>query len=79
MALRVFNDDVEIMQFHDMLVEGIVLVEVNDVEGIMRLHELFVDGTARVEVNDDVELSHIHISEPTRLGMISSSVYCLSN
>src|SRR5450756_778266 len=46
--------------------DGQVVGDVQDAEALFALHG-----------REDVELSLIHISEPTRLGMISYAVFCL--
>src|SRR5450756_3013565 len=44
--------------------------------GMLKLGTLGIDGT-KIHANASRHLSLIHISEPTRLGMISYAVFCL--
>ena len=41
--------------------------------------EVLNDHLARIDAQDGEILSLIHISEPTRLGMISYAVFCLKS
>src|SRR5450756_588647 len=48
------------------------------VESVKAVSDLYAPASGTVTgVNEDLALSLIHISEPTRLGMISYAVFCL--
>ena len=54
---------------------GHVIVDTLESHGVQRVYT--VPGESYLDVLDGLHLSLIHISEPTRLGMISYAVFCL--
>src|SRR5450759_1313075 len=57
--------------------EGHTGVGPDRVESRIVLHAVELDDVVRFNKRQDANLSLIHISEPTRLGMISYAVFCL--